>query len=85
MLLTADVRDSAAESLKLVPAAMMVRRIAVSVHIGHQQSFDHMENTMTLRNLEVTSDDPVSRWGFEGVLTALERDNLPGWHRVILA
>ena len=40
---------------------------------------------MTFRNLDVTPDDPVSRWGFEGVLTAFERGDLPDWHRVFLA
>jgi hypothetical protein len=40
---------------------------------------------MTFRNLEVTPNDPVSRWGFEGVLTAFERGDLPDWHRVFLA
>lgn len=40
---------------------------------------------MTFRNLEVTPDEPVSHWGFEGVLTAFERGDLPDWHRVFLA
>lgn len=40
---------------------------------------------MTFRNLEVSPDDPVSLWGFEGVLSAFERGDLPDWHRVFLA
>ncbi len=40
---------------------------------------------MTFRNIAVTPADPVSRWGFEGVLTAFERGDLPDWHRVFLA
>jgi len=40
---------------------------------------------MTFRNLEVSPDEPVSRWGFEGVLTAFERGDLPEWHHVFLA
>ena len=40
---------------------------------------------MTFRNLEITPDAPVSRWGFEGVLTAFERGDLPDWRRVFAA
>ncbi|MDD2455378.1 MAG: hypothetical protein PHG96_04705 [Kiritimatiellae bacterium] len=40
---------------------------------------------MTFRNLNVTPDEPVSRWGFEGVLAAFERGDLEDWHHVYLA
>ena len=40
---------------------------------------------MIFRNLDITPDAPVARWGFEGVLTAFERGDLPDWHKVFLA
>lgn len=40
---------------------------------------------MIFRNLDVTPDDPVSSWGFEGVLTAFEHGDLPEWHKVFQA
>lgn len=40
---------------------------------------------MIFRNLDVSPDDPVALWGFEGVLTAFERGDLADWHKVYLA
>jgi hypothetical protein len=40
---------------------------------------------MTFRNIDVPGDAPVERWGFEGVLAAFERGDLPDWHRVYVA
>lgn len=40
---------------------------------------------MRFRNLNVTPDDPVALWGFEGVLTAFELGDLTDWRKVFLA
>jgi hypothetical protein len=34
------------------------------------------------RNINVTPEDPVTEWGFEGLLTAVERGSLKLWHRI---
>jgi len=40
---------------------------------------------MQFRNINATSDDPVEKWGSEGILTALERGDLPEWHKIYAA
>jgi len=37
---------------------------------------------LTFRNLTVSPDDPVDRWGFEGLLAAIERGDIRDWHRI---
>lgn len=39
-------------------------------------------NTLRFRNLDVTPDDPVERWGVEGILAAIDRGSLPHWRSV---
>jgi ribosome-binding protein aMBF1 (putative translation factor) len=34
------------------------------------------------RNINATPDDPVSEWGFEGLLTAIERGSMKLWSRI---
>lgn len=34
------------------------------------------------RNISATPDDPVTRWGFEGLLTAIERGSMKQWDRI---
>lgn len=34
------------------------------------------------RNINVTPDDPVTAWGFEGLLTAIERGGMQLWDRI---
>lgn len=34
------------------------------------------------RNINATPDDPVSEWGFEGLLTAVERGSMKLWDRI---
>lgn len=38
--------------------------------------------SVRFRNLEVTPDDPVERWGPEGILAALDRGGLSEWRRI---
>lgn len=38
--------------------------------------------TLTFRNLTVSPEDPVERWGFEGLLAAVERGDINHWHRI---
>lgn len=40
---------------------------------------------LTFRNLDVTPDDPVERWGVEGLLAAIDRGSLPHWQRIAAA
>ncbi|MDR1999678.1 MAG: helix-turn-helix domain-containing protein [Frankiaceae bacterium] len=40
---------------------------------------------LRFRNLTVTPDDPVSEWGAEGILTALERGGAQHWGRIAAA
>ena len=42
-------------------------------------------SALRFRNLDVSPDDAVERWPFEGVLAALERGTLPDWRRLIAA
>lgn len=37
---------------------------------------------LTFRNLDVSPDDPVEEWGFEGLLAAVNRGDLADWRRV---
>ncbi|MDR2975148.1 MAG: hypothetical protein LBV00_10645 [Propionibacteriaceae bacterium] len=41
--------------------------------------------TLTFRNLTVTPADPVSQWGVEGLLTAIERGGAQDWGRIMHA
>lgn len=34
------------------------------------------------RNIQVTPEDPVAEWGFEGLLTAIERGGMRIWERI---
>lgn len=38
--------------------------------------------TLKFRNLTVSPQDPVDQWGFEGLLTAVERGDINDWHRI---
>ncbi|MGH3563331.1 MAG: helix-turn-helix domain-containing protein [Mycobacterium sp.] len=40
---------------------------------------------LTFRNLNVTPDDPVEKWGVEGLLAAIDRGSLPHWRRIAAA
>jgi hypothetical protein len=40
---------------------------------------------MKFRNINAVSDDPVEKWGFEGILAALERGGLPEWHKLYVS
>lgn len=37
---------------------------------------------LRFRNINATPDDPVSQWGFEGLLTAIERGSMKTWDRI---
>ncbi|WP_216699725.1 helix-turn-helix transcriptional regulator [Arthrobacter sp. H5] len=37
---------------------------------------------LKFRNLDMSPEAPVEQWGFEGLLTALERGNIEHWRRV---
>ncbi|GAB3268129.1 helix-turn-helix domain-containing protein [Arthrobacter pigmenti] len=41
--------------------------------------------SLVFRNLDVSVEDPVERWGVEGILTALERGNVEHWRKVARA
>ena len=41
--------------------------------------------TVQFRNLSVTPQAPVSAWGVEGILTAVERGDITDWRKVIRA
>lgn len=38
---------------------------------------------LKFRNLAVTPEDPVEKWGVEGLLTAIDRGSLRHWRRII--
>ena len=40
---------------------------------------------LKFRNIDVSPSDPVEKWGFEGILTVLERRGLPEWNRLYKA
>lgn len=37
---------------------------------------------LRFRNIDVSESDPVDAWGFEGILTAVDRGGLQQWHRI---
>lgn len=37
---------------------------------------------VAFRNITATPDDPVVAWGFEGLLTAIERGSMKEWNRI---
>lgn len=41
--------------------------------------------TLKFRNLVVSPHDPVEEWGFEGLLTAVERGDINDWRRIAQA
>lgn len=41
--------------------------------------------TLRFRNIDVTPDDPVERWGVEGILAAIDRGSLQHWRRIAAA
>lgn len=41
--------------------------------------------SLVFRNLDVSVEDPVERWGVEGILTALERGNVEHWRKIARA
>jgi DNA-binding transcriptional regulator YiaG len=44
-----------------------------------------MMTALKFRNLNISPDDPVESWPFEGILTAVERGTLPDWRRLAAA
>lgn len=38
---------------------------------------------LAFRNLDVTPDEPVEVWGFEGLLAAVDRGSLTDWRRIV--
>ena len=40
---------------------------------------------LKFRNIDVAPDAPVEEWGFEGMLCALERGDLPDWQKLYAA
>lgn len=40
---------------------------------------------LRFRNIDVTPDDPVSMWGFEGMLAAVDRGYARDWRKMIAA
>jgi len=40
---------------------------------------------LRFRNIDVDPSDPVERWGFEGLLAAIDRGDLNDWRRVVAA
>lgn len=41
--------------------------------------------TLKFRNLNVSPQDPVEHWGFEGLLAAVERGDINDWRRIAQA
>jgi DNA-binding transcriptional regulator YiaG len=41
--------------------------------------------TLRFRNIDATPDEPVERWGVEGILAAIDRGSLPHWRRIAAA
>lgn len=37
---------------------------------------------LLFRNIDVAESDAVTTWGFEGILTAVDRGGLPQWRRI---
>lgn len=40
---------------------------------------------LRFRNITATPNDPVERWGSDGIVTALERGSLQHWNRIAVA
>lgn len=40
---------------------------------------------LRFRNLDVTPDDPVEAWGFEGMLAAIDRGYAADWRKLVAA
>ena len=40
---------------------------------------------LTFRNINATPDDPVEKWGCEGMLCALERGDIADWQKLYAA
>lgn len=40
---------------------------------------------VVFRNISSSESDPVEQWGFEGILTAIDRGGLSQWRRIITA
>lgn len=38
---------------------------------------------LTFRNIDVSPQEPVGRWGFEGLLAAVDRGSLRDWRRIM--
>ena len=37
---------------------------------------------LKFRNIDVSSDDPVEKWGVEGILCAFERGGVGDWRKI---
>ena len=37
---------------------------------------------LKFRNIDVKADDPVEKWGVEGILCAFERGYIGDWHKI---
>ena len=37
---------------------------------------------LQFRNINISPNDPVEQWGFEGLLTAIERGEVTDWNRI---
>lgn len=44
-----------------------------------------MTMALRFRNIDADPSDPVEEWGFEGLLTAVDRGDLNDWRRVVAA
>lgn len=42
-------------------------------------------SALKFRNINATPDDPVEKWGVEGILAAIDRGSLPHWRRIVAA
>ena len=42
-------------------------------------------NSLRFRNLDIEPSAPVSEWGVEGLLAAIDRGALPDWRRIVSA
>ncbi len=42
-------------------------------------------SALRFRNVNTTPDDPVEKWGVEGILAAIDRGSLPHWRRIAAA
>lgn len=42
-------------------------------------------SSLRFRNLDIHPSAPVTQWGVEGLLTAIDRGSLPDWRRIVSA